>query len=108
MLPIVQIGDTNNRDFSERKLDVLHERTTGDSNAEIAQRLSIAPSTVKFHVQNMISKTGSEPAQSSPLSPEASVLSSNRAWSLEPGVIKNISKHQPGMMRTCDQNIRTH
>ena len=58
MPPIVQIGNINNHDLSERELDVLRELITGDSNAEIAQRLGIAPSTVKYHVQNMLQKTG--------------------------------------------------
>ena len=58
MPPIVQIGNATNHDFSERELDVLRELITGDSNAEIGQRLGIAPSTVKYHVQNMLQKTG--------------------------------------------------
>jgi len=56
--PLVSIGNTDNRAFSERELDVLRELISGDSNAEIAERLGIAPSTVKFHVQNMLEKTG--------------------------------------------------
>ncbi len=56
--PLVRIGCTDNRDFSERELEVLRELITGDSNAEIGQRLGVAPSTVKYHVQNMLQKTG--------------------------------------------------
>ena len=56
--PLVQIGCTNNHDFSERELDVLRELITGDSNAQIGDRLGISASTVKFHVQNMLEKTG--------------------------------------------------
>jgi len=56
--PTVSIGYTNNHDFSDRELDVLRELITGDSNTEIGQRLGIAPSTVKYHVQNMLQKTG--------------------------------------------------
>lgn len=54
----VRIGSADSREFSERELEVLRELITGDSNAEIARRLNIAPSTVKFHVQNMLEKTG--------------------------------------------------
>ena len=56
--PRVRIGCTDNRDFSERELEVLRELITGDSNAEIGQRLGVAASTVKYHVQNMLQKTG--------------------------------------------------
>ena len=56
--PLIQIGYTNNHDFTERELDILRELITGDSNTEIGQRLGIAPSTVKYHVQNMLEKTG--------------------------------------------------
>ncbi|MBR1690658.1 MAG: response regulator transcription factor [Oscillibacter sp.] len=56
--PLVQIGCTNNHDFSERELDVLRQLITGDSNAQIWDRLGISASTVKFHVQNMLEKTG--------------------------------------------------
>lgn len=56
--PTVQIGFTNNHDFSERELDILRELISGDSNAEIGARLGIAASTVKYHVQNMLEKTG--------------------------------------------------
>ncbi len=56
--PTVQIGFTDNHDFSERELDILRELLSGDSNAEIGARLGIAASTVKYHVQNMLEKTG--------------------------------------------------
>ncbi len=56
--PLVYLGAASNHDLSERELEVLRELITGDSNAEIAQRLGVAASTVKFHVQNMLEKTG--------------------------------------------------
>ena len=56
--PLVQIGNATNREFSERELAVLRELISGDSNAEIGRRLGVAASTVKFHVQNMLQKTG--------------------------------------------------
>lgn len=56
--PVVNIGCATNRDFSERELTVLRELITGDSNSEIGERLGVAPSTVKYHVQNMLEKTG--------------------------------------------------
>ena len=56
--PNVQIGCASSRDFSDRELDILRELITGDSNAKIGERLGIAASTVKYHVQNMLDKTG--------------------------------------------------
>jgi two-component system vancomycin resistance associated response regulator VraR len=56
--PTVQIGCTDNHAFSERELDILRELISGDSNAEIGARLGIAASTVNYHVQNMLDKTG--------------------------------------------------
>ncbi len=56
--PTVQIGCTNNHEFTERELEVLRELISGDSNAEIGQRLGIGAGTVKYHVQNMLEKTG--------------------------------------------------
>ena len=56
--PLVQIGCTNNHDFTKRELDILRELISGDSNAEIGERLGIEASTVKYHVQNMLEKTG--------------------------------------------------
>lgn len=56
--PIISIGNTNNHDFTERELDILRELITGDSNAEIGERLHISAGTVKYHVQNLLEKTG--------------------------------------------------
>ncbi len=56
--PLVVMGNTDNRAFSERELEVLRELISGDSNSEIGERLGIAPSTVKYHIQNMLDKTG--------------------------------------------------
>ncbi len=56
--PRVQIGNTDNHDFTDRELEILRELISGDSNAEIGERLGIGASTVKYHVQNMLEKTG--------------------------------------------------
>lgn len=56
--PLIRIGNSTNHEFTERELDILRELTTGDSNTEIGNRLGISGSTVKYHVENLLSKTG--------------------------------------------------
>lgn len=45
-------------ELTDRELDVLRLLTKGKSNQEIAQALSIAEGTVKFHVNHILSKLG--------------------------------------------------
>ena len=56
--PCVVIGEITNHDFTERELEILRELITGDSNAEIGERLGVSAGTVKRHVENMLAKTG--------------------------------------------------
>ena len=56
--PLIRIGNTTNHDFTDRELDILRELTTGDSNTEIGDRLNISAGTVKYHIQNLLDKTG--------------------------------------------------
>ena len=56
--PTVPIGEVTNHDFTERELQILRELITGDSNAEIGERLGVSAGTVKRHVENMLKKTG--------------------------------------------------
>ncbi len=56
--PLIRIGNATNHEFTERELDVLKELTTGDTNAEIAERLCISVATVKSHIQHLMEKTG--------------------------------------------------
>ncbi|MEU6375565.1 response regulator transcription factor [Streptomyces sp. NPDC046909] len=44
--------------FTERERDVLTAVASGWSNAEIAEKLSIAPTTVKSHVSHILAKIG--------------------------------------------------
>ena len=45
-------------DLTDRELEVLRLLTKGNSNQEIAGLLSISEGTVKFHVNNILSKLG--------------------------------------------------
>ncbi len=45
-------------DLSEREIEVLNLMTAGLSNKEIAQSLSLALGTVKYHINNILSKLG--------------------------------------------------
>lgn len=56
--PLVPIGNATNHEFTQRELDILKELTTGDTNAEIAQRLHLSVGTVKSHILHMMEKTG--------------------------------------------------
>lgn len=56
--PSVSIGKTTNHDFTDRELEILRELISGDSNAEIGERLCVSAGTVKRHVENMLKKTG--------------------------------------------------
>ncbi|MCR5825711.1 MAG: response regulator transcription factor [Oscillospiraceae bacterium] len=56
--PLIRIGNTTNHAFTERELDILKELTTGDTNAEIAERLFVSVATVKSHIQHLMEKTG--------------------------------------------------
>lgn len=56
--PCIPIGKATNHDFTDRELEILRELISGDSNAEIGERLCVSPGTVKRHVENMLKKTG--------------------------------------------------
>lgn len=43
---------------SERELEILRELVTGVSNKTIAERTNVSVDTVKYHLKNLLSKTG--------------------------------------------------
>ena len=45
-------------DLTRRELDTLHWMVQGLNNRQIAQKMIVSPSTVKFHVSNILSKLG--------------------------------------------------
>ncbi len=56
--PAVKIGNIDSSELTARELEVLRELTTGATNSEIAEHLSIDITTVKTHIRNMLQKTG--------------------------------------------------
>jgi NarL family two-component system response regulator LiaR len=44
--------------MTDRELEILALMVEGLSNNEIAERIIVSPSTVKFHVSNILSKLG--------------------------------------------------
>ena len=56
--PVVYLGEARSTDFTEQEIAVLRELTTGASNEEIARKLFISINTVRWHVQNLLTKTG--------------------------------------------------
>ncbi len=48
----------SNPELSDRELEIVHLMAAGKSTQEISAALSIAESTVKFHINNILSKLG--------------------------------------------------
>ncbi|MBR4341589.1 MAG: response regulator transcription factor [Lachnospiraceae bacterium] len=56
--PELTIGNAKSIEFTRMEIDVLRELTTGATNKEIADKLFISPTTVNFHINNLLLKTG--------------------------------------------------
>lgn len=56
--PVVQVGKITNHDFTKHEFEVLRTLSFGDSNAEIAEKIGVSVETVKFHIKEMLRKTG--------------------------------------------------
>lgn len=56
--PVIQLGLAKSTDFTDRELAVLRLLAEGLTDKEIAERMQLKLSTVRFHVGNLISKTG--------------------------------------------------
>ena len=57
--PVTSIGMAKSTEFTERELDVLRRLAEGLMDKEIAEALHLSVTTVRYHVNNLISKTGS-------------------------------------------------
>ena len=56
--PEMLLGLAKSTEFTERELDVLRLLAEGLTDKEIAERLYLGVTTVRYHVNNLISKTG--------------------------------------------------
>ena len=56
--PVVEIGGTVSSDLTDREFDVLRQIALGYKYEEIAENLVITSNTVKFHIKNILLKTG--------------------------------------------------
>ena len=56
--PETMLGTAKSSDFTEREMDVLRLLAKGLSDKEIADQLHMGFTTVRYHVDNLIAKTG--------------------------------------------------
>lgn len=56
--PVVSLGLAVSTEFTDREIDVLRELVSGYNDHEIAEHLFVSFSTVRFHINNMLEKTG--------------------------------------------------
>ena len=56
--PTVQIGLVRSDELTARELDVIRALAQGNRYEEIAEQLCVSPNTVKYHVKNILQKTG--------------------------------------------------
>ena len=56
--PVIQIGIADSDELTERELVVLRQLTLGNNYEEIAESLKLSTNTVKYHIKNLLMKTG--------------------------------------------------
>ena len=57
-MPAVKIGAVSSEDFTARELDVIRALAGGGRYEEIAAELHVSSNTIKYHVKNILQKTG--------------------------------------------------
>lgn len=77
--PVASIGMAKSTEFTERELDVLRHLAEGLTDKEIADALHLSVTTVRYHVNNLISKTGSS-------SRTELAVNAVRSWIAIPGI----------------------
>ena len=56
--PTIIVGDAASNELTERELDVLRQLALGYKYEEIAENLNVSANTVKYHIKNLLAKTG--------------------------------------------------
>lgn len=56
--PVVPVGEASSGELTEKELAVLRQLALGYKYEEIAENLNITTNTVKYHIKNLLSKTG--------------------------------------------------
>ena len=56
--PMIRIGYSNSHEFTGREFDIIRELAQGRKYEEIAADLDITLNTVKYHIKNILQKTG--------------------------------------------------
>ncbi len=56
--PVMVLGLAKSTEFTERELEVLRLLVEGMTDKEISERLYLSVTTIRYHVNNLISKTG--------------------------------------------------
>lgn len=56
--PAMKIGRADSKDLTGRELEVIRELAGGARYGEIAEHLNLSENTVKYHVKNILQKTG--------------------------------------------------
>ncbi|MGM9619040.1 MAG: response regulator [Oscillospiraceae bacterium] len=58
--PLVQIGNMSSAEISDRELEVLRLMAEGNTDGAIAEKLCVSVSAVRYHVTQLLQKTGYE------------------------------------------------
>ena len=56
--PVRMLGNIGSDCLTPKELEVLRELTTGAADRDIAAALAISPATVRYHIKNLLQKTG--------------------------------------------------
>lgn len=56
--PIIRIGNADSHSFTTREFDIIRELAQGKKYEDISADMNISLNTVKYHVKNILQKTG--------------------------------------------------
>ena len=56
--PVIKLGYIDSTELTEREFEVISELALGYKYEEIADKLNISVNTVKYHIKNLLAKTG--------------------------------------------------